>query len=118
MAVQTLPLDIDLAVYTGTNFRREFRWLPDGLTPVNFTGWSATMLIGPTRGTAVIALTSDNGGIVLTTAGQILIGMMPAQTRTLPTGTLAYNLDVTDPTGFTERLLNGRVTVVRGVEPA
>lgn len=117
MAVKALPLEIDLVIYARTTFRREFRWLPDGAAPIDFTDWSATLLIGPNRGTALAALTSTNGGVTLTAAGQILLSMPPAQTTYLPNGQYTYALDLSDPTGYVMRFLRGRVSVVHDVEP-
>lgn len=118
MAVQTLPLNIDLVIYTGTTFRREFRWLPDGATPVNFTGWHAQMLIGETRGSrSIMALTTENGGITLTAAGQILLGIAPTDTVGMRSGTLIYSLDLTDSSGYVQRFMRGVITVIKDVVP-
>ncbi len=118
MAAKTLPLDLDLVIWAGTTFRREFRWLPDGDTPLDFTGWSAQMLIGPSRGIATVALTTDNGGITLTGVGQILLNLPPAQTSALKHGVMVYDLDLTDPTGYVQRFMRGRISVVHDVEAA
>lgn len=117
MAVRTLPLEIELVIYAGTTFRREFRWLPDGVAAVDFTDWSASMLIGPQRAVALTELSTINGGIVLTTTGQILLNLSPAATKTLPAGTLSYSLDLTDPSDFIMRFMRGRVSIVHDVEP-
>lgn len=115
MGIQTLPLDYELVIYSGTSFRREFRWLPDGSTPMDFTGWSASMLIGSVGATALIALTDTNGGLTLTTAGQIIIELSPGQTSALRPGVASYNLDLTAPDGYVRRFLRGRVSVIQDV---
>lgn len=114
--VQSLPLDFELIVYSGTNFRRELRWLPDGVTPVDFTGWSALMPIGPSGGVASLVLSDTNGGIILSSVGQIIIGLTPTQTAALRPGIAYYSLDLTDTTGFVRRFLRGRISVVQDVK--
>ncbi len=116
MAVRSLPLEMELVIYAGATFHREFRWLPAGQAALDFTDWSATMLIGPSRGTALVALTSDNGGITLTGTGQILLTLPPAGTKALPNGQYTYVLDLTDPAGFVTRFMRGRISVVHDVE--
>lgn len=113
MAVKTLPLDYEMVVYTGASFHREFRWLPDGSGALDFTGWSASMLVGsPMARTALVSLTTDNGGVILSTGGQIILLMSPVQTASLPNGVLSYSLDLTDTAGTITRFLRGRMSVV------
>lgn len=115
MAVQTLPIDYELIIYSGTSFRREFRWLPDGVNPMDFTGWSATMLIGSVGVAAAVVLNTASGGVALSTAGQIIITMSPAQTAAIRPGVAFYNLDLTDPDGYVRRFLRGRISVIQDV---
>lgn len=115
MAVQNLPLDYDIVVYSGTNYRREFRWLPDGINPQDFTGWSALMLIGRAGAPAQVALT-DTAGLTLTVDGRIEVNLTPAQTATLEMPTGYYNLDLIEPDGFIRRFVRGRVSVVVDVQ--
>jgi hypothetical protein len=116
VAVKTLPLDYELVVYSGTTFRREFRWLPDGVVPVDFTGWSATMNIGTPNTIAVMTLTDTNGGIILSTTGQIIITLSPARSVVMTPGVLFYNLDLQNPDGDIRRFLRGRVSVIQDVK--
>lgn len=115
-ATTTLPLDYRLLVYSGTNFRREFRWLPDGVTGMDFTGWTAIMPIGTVGVAGTLILTDTNGGIVLSSTGQIIINMTPTDTALLNSGVLNYNLDLTDPNGYIRRFLRGRISVVQDVK--
>lgn len=118
MAVKTLPLDMDLPIHAGTTCRREYRWKPDGTTPLDFTGWSGELLIGPFGEDAIITLTTLDG-LHLTTLGQIIFELDTVQTESLRhVPTLSYQLDLTDPSGFRMRFIQGRVTVYRYVEPA
>ncbi len=114
MATQTLPVDYELVIYTGTTFRREFRWLPDnGNAAVDFTDWSASLLIGPQGSrTAMVDLNTTNGGIALSTTGQIIVTMEPAATRVLKPGVCYYSLDLTDSAGTILRFMRGRINIV------
>lgn len=115
MAQYSLPLAYDMTVYTGTSYRREFRWLPDGVNPIDFTGWTARMLIGAQGGTADLELTSTTG-ITLGTDGKLTITLTPAQTANLAGGITYYQLDLTEPDGFVRRFLRGKVSVVVDVK--
>jgi hypothetical protein len=116
MATYTLPLNYEFTVYSGTSYRREFRWLPDGTNPIDFTGWSAMMLVGAQLSPADIELSTDNGGVVLTSQGQIIVTMTPFQTAALQPPVTYYNLDLIEPSGFVRRFLRGRVSVVVDVK--
>jgi hypothetical protein len=116
MAQNTLPLAYDITVYSGTSYRREFRWLPDRVNPIDFTGWSAVMLLGQQLSVADVELTSDNGGIELTSSGQIIIWMTPFQTKALKPPVSYYNMDLTEPDGFVRRFMRGRISVVVDVK--
>lgn len=118
MAVVTLPLDYSLVVYTGTTFRREFRWLADGTAPVDLTGWHAMLNIGQIGMTAVKTLTDTNGGVTLTATGQIILTMTPADTLLLHPGTMSWNLDLTSTDGTVRRFARGRISIVQDVKAA
>ncbi len=115
MAVQTLPVSLDLTVYAGTSFRREFRWRPQGSTGQDFTGWTGSFRVGPPQGVPTMTVTDANG-ITLGTDGQFIIDLPPAVTDTMRPGTFFYVLDLESPDGFILRLLRGRLSVVRDLE--
>jgi hypothetical protein len=117
MSTRSLPLDYDIVVYSGTSFKREFRWYPDGTLPQDFTGWDARMLIGQPSNIADLELSTTTGGIALTQQGQIVIFMPPTVTALLPTSASFYVLDLIQPDGFIRRFLRGRVSVVVDVKP-
>lgn len=118
MVVRTLPLEYELVIYSGASLRREFRWRPDGGTPQDFTGWSASMLIGPYKSEALYTLSTGTAGLELTTDGIVRLTMTPAQTEAMADeNDLAYQLDLVEPDGFVLRFLRGRITVVQDVEP-
>lgn len=119
MAVLTLPLDYDIVLYSGTSYRREFRWLPDGVLPMDFTGWHAQMRFGQPQMPATVQLSDTTGGVGLSNTGRIIITLTPSQTAALlPSVLVYYNLDLTEPNGFVRRFLRGRVSVVRDVDVA
>ncbi len=104
----TLPLRYELTVYGGTTFRREFRWLPDGETPQDFTGWTGQLRISPINKPALITVAAT-----LTSAGHIMVWLDPVATATLAEGTYRYVLDLTNPDGDVIRFLRGRCEVIR-----
>lgn len=113
----TLPIVYELTAYTATTFRREFRWLPGGTVPQDFTGWDGHMRIGPSAGNALVELNVVNGGLALTASGQIIIVMLPSDTASLRPGVYAYNLDLIDIGGTVTRFMRGRFEVIRDVGP-
>ena len=116
MALSRLPVDQEMVVYAGTDLLREYRWLPDGVTGQDFTGWSARLLLGPARGTALIQLQTPDDGLTLTADGRIKLHITAEQNADWITANLIYVLDLTDPTGFVLRFMRGRVTVIRELE--
>ena len=114
MAVRSLPVEVEQSVYTGADWRRQYRWLPDGRTPQDFTDWHARMLIGPPRGEAILAL-SDGDGITLDAEGVITLSLSDTQTLQLAGAQYAYVVDLIDQTGFIMRFLRGRMTVIADV---
>lgn len=113
---RSLPLDYDIVVYAATSYRRTFRWLPDGVNPVDFTGWYAQMRIGQPLYVADVELDSVSGDIVLTGDGYITVNMTPQVTAALQGTVTWYNLDLTQPDGFVRRFLRGRVSLIVDVK--
>ncbi len=113
--VKTLPLDYDLSVYTGATFKREFKWLPDGTSGLDFTMWAASLYIGkPGARTPMLTLT-NGAGITLTETGQIIVVISATQTAALEAGVLSYSLDLADAAGTVTRFLRGRLNVIADV---
>lgn len=117
MVANSLPVTYDLTVYTNTTFTAGFRWLPDGATPQDFTGWTAIMYIGTGQGLATFTLATTTGDISLSTLGDIEIVISPALTHTMKPGTFAYVLDLTDPFGTVQRFLRGQLRAIKDVGP-
>jgi hypothetical protein len=112
MATRGLPLDYDIVIYAGTNYKREFRWLPDGINPMDFTGWDAVLNVGQPLNTPDVQLTVASGEISFTADGRIVVAMSPARTASFKRTMTWYNMDLTEPGGFVRRFLRGRVSVV------
>lgn len=118
MVLRTLPIEIEQHVYAGTDFYKQYRWLPDGQNPQDFTGWSATWLIG-TAGTATHELGSGTGEVGLASTGVITLHLDPTFTAALTGTSMSYTLDLTDPgTGYVMRFMRGRLTIVHDLEIA
>ena len=87
---------------------------PNG-TPVVLTSYTAALQLRslPSDPTAVLTLTTANGGIVITGAtGVIAIQATATQTRAIDEGTYYYDLEITDTfTGVVTRLVQGQVVV-------
>lgn len=116
MSVKTLPLDLELVIYAGTTLHREYRWIPEVGAPLDFTGWTGLLLIGPYGGDAVYELTPGDG-LELTSDGRIIFELDQVETEDLRgRPDLAYQLDLTDADGYTLRFMQGRVSVWRHVE--
>lgn len=136
VAGQTLPVTAILTAYTGSCLLHQFRWLPDGDTPADFTAWAARLLIGPAKGTAAIQYhtvgvsdtttpntpdelngypycPSENAGIYLLADGIIVLHLPDTVTTALPTVALTYVVDLIDADGMVFRFLRGPFRVVR-----
>lgn len=83
---------------------------PDG-TPFNFTDYTAAMQIRleVESETYVVNLTNANGGIVLGGNQGTLTIIMPAATTRTITRDGVYDIEITDNTGKSYRLLKGKI---------
>ena len=84
---------------------------PDG-NPIDLTGFTARMqLRRKFDSTAVLTLTTSNGGLVITgPTGNILITVTDEQTEDLESGFYVYDLDLNNA-GVITRLIQGQATV-------
>ena len=89
---------------------------PNG-TPVNITSYTAALQLRslPEDPTAVLTLTTANGGIAITGAsGLVAIHATATQTRAIDEGTYYYDLEITSPatpTAVVTRLIQGQAVV-------
>jgi hypothetical protein len=91
--ISNLPTQIDYEVWQGDT------WTPGTITatisgtPINFTGWTATMEIRNAISNEVAVTLTDSSGIVLTSLGVITITMTATQTNGL-LGRYSYDLEM------------------------
>lgn len=87
---------------------------PDG-TPVNITNYTAALQVrtSPLAKTAVLTLTTQNGGIVITgNQGKVACHATNVQTSAMNPGRYTYDLEITEPTaGIVTRLIQGTIQV-------
>lgn len=110
------PASIDLTIYQGSTFSQTFQWKTGNpSTPVDLTGYTARMqirerIISPT---AIISLTTENGGIVFTDSvnGQFKIEMSAETTASFSFKNGVYDIEFVSPSGFVRRLFEGSVTL-------
>jgi hypothetical protein len=93
------------------------------ISPINLTGFTARMALKVAKNAPdppIIALTTTNGRIVLGgTAGTIHLHIVASDTSSIPAvptdSTYYYDLELVNPAGFVERLLEGQVVVTEEV---
>jgi hypothetical protein len=118
VVVRSLPVEIEQVIYAGTDFFRQYRWLPDGVTPQDFTSWTANWLIGPNTGVATYQYTTTTGEVGLSATGIITLHLDDTITDAMTGSALIYTLDLVDPvTSYVLRFMRGRVTIVRDLSP-
>ena len=88
---------------------------PDG-TPIDLTGYTGRMQLRTKfDSTAVLTLSTANGGIVITgPTGQIAITATATQTQAINPGLYLYDLELTSGAEIT-RLIQGQLTVRENV---
>ena len=81
--------------------------------PINLTGYTAAMQLRQNYNsdTAVLTLSTSNGGITITGAqGKLVLSATAIQTGALDAGFYVYDLEITSG-GVVTRLIQGQVTV-------
>lgn len=84
---------------------------PDG-TPIILTGYTAELQVrtSPMAKTAVLTLSTANGGIVITpNQGLIECHATNAQTEVIPYGKYSYDIEITSPLNVVTRLVQGTI---------
>lgn len=116
--MNTIPPDIasrDLTVYQGATWDDEFQYLLDG-EYANFTGCKVEL--NATKSVpdmpAILSITTENGGIVVSDDGLTLRFNMPAdKTMLLPAMVLMYDIHVTWSDKVTVwKIVSGKMRVV------
>ncbi len=88
---------------------------PNG-TAINITGYTAALQLRslPSDATAVLTLTTANGGITITGAtGTVAITASATQTQAIDEGNYYYDLEISSPTSpsVITRLVQGQIVV-------
>lgn len=102
------PGDYNITCPQGATFDRTFTLTVDG-TPQNLTGYTAAMQVreSVSGSTALINLTTENGGITLGgSAGTILVTISASTTAAVTAGSYSYDLELYSGSTVT-RLLQG-----------
>ena len=107
----------DLTIEQGATFQRTFTWKDAAGTPVNLTGYTATMQVRQSHLSAapLITLTTAAGITLGGAAGTVVARMTDEQTDTLPAGNWRWDLKLTSPAGDDTRLLEGTAKVTPAV---
>lgn len=95
--------------------------------PVDLTGYEARLMLKESHdvadGDAVVDIDSDAGGtgntsgIALNSSGEISIVISDTETTALVPGSYVWDLKLTEPSGRSTRLVEGKATVTPGVTP-
>jgi hypothetical protein len=111
------PGSHDLTIYQGATFQRILTWKNSDGQAVNLTGYTARMMARASidSATALITLTTENGGIALGgAAGTINLSISAANTATLSQNGV-YDLELINASGVVTRLLEGNLFISREV---
>jgi hypothetical protein len=112
--IQNLPQNIDYELWQGDT------WAPGTITatvsgtPINFTGYTATMEIrnAISNDVALTLTSTPAAGITLTSLGVITITMTATQTNAL-LGEYSYDLQITSPTSVIKTYTYGTISVLQ-----
>lgn len=101
----------------GAGFSRQLTWLDARKRPVQLVGWTFEMpLVNDQTNQVLLTLTPENGGLVIDPlAGKIKFQLSDAQTAALDCECVRYMLNYQAPGNFKQRLLQGRITINRGL---
>lgn len=104
------------AIDQGADWFATFIYQDPNGTPINMTGYTAALQLRsyPQDETAVMTLTTENGGITITPlAGQVNVHATHLQTGVIDEGYYVYDLEVTDVNngGTVTRLAQGQALI-------
>jgi hypothetical protein len=100
----------------GATFTHRFQWKTGATValavPVNLTGWVARLHFKAKANDAAVllALTTENGGIVLSSDGWVDLLVTATQTKTLPNKAV-FDLELESPTGYVRNIIGGTFTL-------
>lgn len=103
---------LNLRIEQGAAYRKRLVWKDKNKRPVAMTGFTALMQVRDKPGGEILLeLSTQNGGIVLSSGGVVEIVLTSAQTDALTFESGAYDLKIIAGPGNDIRLIEGRVTV-------
>lgn len=97
----------------GSNWNLNVVYKGSDGNPINLTGYTAAMQLRQNYNsdTAVLTLSTSNGGITITGAqGKLFLSATAAQTGSLDAGFYVYDLEITSG-GVVTRIIQGQITV-------
>lgn len=112
------PVKISQTVWRGATFRKRYQvFEEDGTTPVNLTGYSASLeVFDPNTHAVLLTADSGSGQIGLTTLGFIQIAIPDTVTTGITWSGGSYELFLTHPDDTVDLLFYGAFRV-RGIAP-
>ena len=110
------PGRYNITVYKGTTFQLSPVWKVDNL-PVDLTGYTADMQVRQfTDSSIVVEISTANGRATINAAlGQIVLTLTAAQTAALTANNYLYDLNLTSPSGYVYKILQGSFVVNNSV---
>lgn len=110
---------LNLTINQGETFTHILKWSDENNTPVNLTGYTAKLQIRekPEAVNPLIELSTENGGIIfsLVEVGTFTLTISSTATTAITWNTGVYDLLMIAPDLTVTRLIEGRVTVSKGV---
>ena len=113
-----MAAQLDITLEQGATFRKRLTWTDKTGAAIDLTGCTAHMQIRlqPHEAVALADLTTSNGGITITgSAGVVDLLLTATQTASLKFDVAQYDLVVFMTDGSVVRLVEGAVTLSRGV---
>ena len=104
----------DLSISKGADYEEFFNLKDGNNQPLNLDGYSARMQIRPYLSSDIVLIdaTTENGIISINgPLGRIKINLSETQTSNLIYTESVYDLLITSPSGFTNKVLQGKVIV-------
>jgi hypothetical protein len=97
----------------GATFELVCTWRNPDRTPINLTGYSATMTAATTKGAAKVIDVSDvTGEIVLGgAAGTVSVTIPASATSLLAPGAYVYEINLASPGGIVTRMIEGPLLI-------
>jgi hypothetical protein len=107
------PGTYNITAYQGADFDRTFT-ITQGGTALNLTGYTSAMQVREAADSTatLLSLSTGGSGIVLGgTAGTIAVTITSTQSAAIPSGSFAYDLEITSSGAQVTRLIQGAFTV-------